>query len=95
MLRSALLIRQAIVDRPKVWTAVTTDPDFVSTFTQEGESLKRPPRGFDPDHPLSRTSSGETSSRPAKVSRKSVTAPDFLEQYAGHVSQRRRVTWSS
>ena len=80
---SALLIREAIVDRPKAWMAVTTDPDFVSTFTQEGESLKRPPRGFDPDHPQIEDLKRRDFIASAKVSRKSVTAPDFLEQYAG------------
>ena len=80
---SARLIRQGIVDRPKVWTAVTTNPDFTSTFAQEGESLKRPPRGFDPDHEHIEDLKRKDFIASAKVSRKSATAPDFLEQYAG------------
>jgi len=80
---SALAIRQGIVDRPKVWTAVTANPDFTSLYTMEGDSLKRPPRGFDPDNPLIEDLKRKDFIASAKVSRKSVTAPDFLEQYAG------------
>ena len=44
-------IRQAIVDEPEEWEAIVDDEDFASMFDLEGESLKRAPRGFDPDHP--------------------------------------------
>ena len=40
------LIRNAIVDDPKGWNAA------VKGLKLGGESLKRGPRGFDPDHPL-------------------------------------------
>jgi len=39
-------IRSAIVDDPDRWRRVTKD------LTLGGESLKRGPRGFDPEHPL-------------------------------------------
>ncbi len=38
-------VRQAIVARPDEWAGVR------SRLTVEGERLKRPPKGFDPDHP--------------------------------------------
>ena len=43
-----LKIRQAIVDRPKAWREVTEN----QPFELQGDSLKRAPRGFDPEHPL-------------------------------------------
>ena len=80
--RSALAIRQAIVDRSKDWTGAMSDPDFASTYTLEGEALKRPPRGFPPDHPLVEDLKLKNFIATGKLSRKTVTAPDFLEQYA-------------
>jgi uncharacterized protein (TIGR02453 family) len=80
--RSALAIRQAIVDRSKDWTGAMSDPGFASTYTLEGEALKRPPRGFPPDHPLVEDLKLKNFIATGKLSRKTVTAPDFLEQYA-------------
>jgi len=44
--------RAAIVDDPKRWKGILADPVFSKKLDLEGESLKRPPRGFDPEHPL-------------------------------------------
>lgn len=44
-------IRNRIVDAPDEWENVKEDPDFGSTYSWEGESLKRAPKGFDPEHP--------------------------------------------
>ncbi|MEN8235686.1 MAG: DUF2461 domain-containing protein [Actinomycetota bacterium] len=81
--KTALAIRETIVERSKEWTAKTTDEDFISTYTMEGESLKRPPRGFDPDHPLVEDLKRKDFIASSRLSRKSVTASDFLEHYAG------------
>jgi uncharacterized protein (TIGR02453 family) len=45
-------IRDSIVDHPDAWTAASGDERFSGTFALEGESLKRAPKGFDPEHPL-------------------------------------------
>ena len=46
-------IRQAIVDDPDGWKAATRSRAFRARFEGlSGDSLKRPPQGFDPDHPL-------------------------------------------
>jgi len=55
------LIRAAIVARPAAWSRVVEDSAMTRYFGGiEGESLKRPPKGIDPDHPhvvdLKRTS---------------------------------------
>ena len=45
-------IRQSIIDKPRAWTLATTAPAFTRIFELDGEALKRPPRGIDPNHPL-------------------------------------------
>jgi uncharacterized protein (TIGR02453 family) len=46
-------VREAIVADPKGWTKATRSPGFRKRFGDvEGESLVRPPKGFDSDHPL-------------------------------------------
>ena len=45
-------IRQAIVDEPKAWKRCISGKAFREKLVLGGDSLKRPPRGFDPDHPL-------------------------------------------
>ncbi|MEA3503059.1 MAG: TIGR02453 family protein [Actinomycetota bacterium] len=80
--RSALAIREAIVDRSKDWMRVMGNPDFASTYTLEGEALKRPPRGFPPDHALVEDLKRKDFIATSRLSRKTATAPDFLKQYA-------------
>ena len=48
-----LKIRSAIAARPAAWKKIVNDERLVDTFgAVEGEQLLRPPRGFDPNHPL-------------------------------------------
>ena len=45
-------IREAIVAEPRTWKSARDAKAFRDVFGDlQGESLKRPPRGFDPDHP--------------------------------------------
>jgi uncharacterized protein (TIGR02453 family) len=45
-------IRRAILSDPKEWSRVISGREFRARCTLSGDSLKRPPRGIDPDHPL-------------------------------------------
>jgi uncharacterized protein (TIGR02453 family) len=45
-------IRERITARPGEWSRATGSPAFKRHFSLGGESLKRPPRGFDQEHPL-------------------------------------------
>ena len=45
-------IRTAIVEAPATWSEVLNDGHFAAHHELGGESLKRAPRGYDPDHPL-------------------------------------------
>lgn len=43
-------IRERIVARPAEWQRILSDPPFRRYYELQGESLQRPPRGFDKDH---------------------------------------------
>jgi uncharacterized protein (TIGR02453 family) len=45
-------IRQIIFEHPQRWLDAIGEKRFNSTYLLAGDALKRPPRGFDPDHPL-------------------------------------------
>ena len=46
-------IRDHIVAEPKAWKSAVSAKAFRDTFGDlDGESLKRPPKGYDPEHPL-------------------------------------------
>ncbi len=45
-------IRGAIVAKPDEWTGIVEEEAFTSVYKLEGESLKRAPKGIDPEHPL-------------------------------------------
>ena len=71
-------IRDAIVARPQDWKRATRTP--VGLY---GESLKRPPPGYDPGHPLiedlkRKDFVGKVSFRPSKVA-----GPGFLGEFLG------------
>jgi uncharacterized protein (TIGR02453 family) len=45
-------IRDAIVDEPQKWKRITNSKKLTGQFERRGDSLMRPPRDYDPDHPL-------------------------------------------
>ncbi|MBT7294107.1 MAG: DUF2461 domain-containing protein [Rhodospirillaceae bacterium] len=76
-------IREAIVADAKKWKRLSTakalgnaDISFV------GDSLKRPPRGFDPEHPLIEDLKRKDFILAVNISEKEALAPDFIKQFA-------------
>jgi len=45
-------VRDFLVDNPSAWTKATQSASFRKSFERGGESLVRPPRGYDAEHPL-------------------------------------------
>jgi len=45
-------LREAILDNPAAWKKARDYRPFKSRFSLDGDSLVRPPRGVDPEHPL-------------------------------------------
>ena len=74
-------IRQAIVDAPDAWTAITRDASFKRKYSLEGDSLKRPPRGFDPDHPLVEDLKRKDFICSRSFTEKQATSPSFLNRF--------------
>jgi len=44
-------IREHIAENPQDWKRASRAKKFTESFELAGESLKRPPKGFDPEHP--------------------------------------------
>ena len=74
-------LRAALIDKPKAWQKAVSAKPFVSVYTLEGDSLKRPPKGFDPDHPLIEDLKRTDFVAVAKLTDKQVTAKGFLDGY--------------
>ena len=74
-------IRGAIVDQPAKWKRSMSGKEFRETLELGGDSLKRPPRAFDPDHPLVEDLKRKDFVALAKLDRKAVCAPDFVDRY--------------
>ena len=82
--RTAGAIRQAIVDSPDLWKKATRVKRFTDVFTIDGDSLKRPPRGFDPDHPLIEDLKRKDFVASARISQDRVTSAGFLDDFVDH-----------
>ncbi len=75
-------IRDAIVEKPEEWTRITTGAAFCRTFRLAGEALKRPPRGYDPEHPLIEDLKRKDFVVIADVEEAEAVRPDFLDRFA-------------
>lgn len=50
--RVAYVIRERIAEESSAWKKATRAKRFADVFELTGDSLQRPPKGFDPEHPL-------------------------------------------
>jgi len=74
-------VRDAIVSRPEAWQKAITDRRFTRHFTLVGESLKRPPRGVDPDHLQIEHLKRKDFVASEKLTMKAALAPDFMATF--------------
>jgi uncharacterized protein (TIGR02453 family) len=74
-------VRTAIAAKPKRWQAIIEEPKFAERFTLGGESLKRPPAGFDRDHPLIEDLKRKDFIASANLTEADVTASGFLDDF--------------
>lgn len=79
---SLAAIRTAIVEGTTAWKKVAHDADFRARFTLDGESLKRPPRGFDPEHPAIDDLKRKDFIAVRKLEQSAVLEDDFVDQFA-------------
>jgi uncharacterized protein (TIGR02453 family) len=76
-------IRDFLVSHPSRWKRVTRGKRFRSLWELSGDALSRPPRGYDPEHPLIDDLKRKDFIAVTRLTHRDVTAPDFLEHYSG------------
>ncbi|MDJ0923257.1 MAG: DUF2461 domain-containing protein [Acidimicrobiia bacterium] len=77
----AYSIRQAIADDPAGWKRASRGKRFSDVYAIGGDSLKRPPRGFDEDHPLIEDLKRKDFIASTRVTQKSITSDHFMEDF--------------
>ena len=75
-------IRDAIVTRPTPWKKAIGDRGFRRQFELMGESLSRPPRGYDPEHPLIEDLKRKDFVAGRDFTRKEACSPRFTDSFA-------------
>ena len=75
-------IRGSIVANPDRWKSIVNNEEFISMYELEGESLKRPPRGIDPDHPLIDQLKLKSFVATTNFTEEDACSPDFIDVYA-------------
>ncbi len=72
-------VRDAIVEHPERWKRATRGR---MRSLDEGDRLKRAPRGFDPEHPLVEDLKRKSFTISTNFTQKDACAPDFLNRFA-------------
>ncbi len=78
------LIREAIVDDPAAWKRAKSTKAFKEHFELAGDSLKRAPKGYDPDHPLIEDLRRKDFIAVSEWETRWITRPDFLDRFTKH-----------
>ena len=76
-------IRDAVAAEPAAWTRALSGKKFKDRFELTGDSLKRPPRGYDPEHPLVEDLKRKDFIAWRPLTQGEALAPDFLVEFAG------------
>jgi len=76
------MVRETIAEHPDRWKKAVGNRSFKGRYELSGDSLKRPPRGFDPDHPLVEDLKRKDFVAFTPLTEKDVCSPGFLTAYA-------------
>jgi uncharacterized protein (TIGR02453 family) len=76
------MVRDTIVEHPGKWLKAVNHRSFKARYELSGDSLKRPPRGYDPEHPLLEDLKRKDFVAFTPLTEKEVCAADFLTKYA-------------
>lgn len=76
------MVRDTIVESPDKWKKALNNRAFKARYELSGDSLKRPPRGYDPEHPLVEDLKRKDFVAFTQLAEKDVCAADFLGKYA-------------
>ena len=75
-------IRSYLEGNSTRWKRTVGSKSFLETFQLGGESLKRAPKGYDPEHPLIEDLKRKDFIAFTELTEAQVTTPGFLEDYA-------------
>lgn len=76
-------VRAKIAGQPERWLGLKQDPDFLRLFGDvQGESLKRAPKNYSPDHEMIEDLKKKTFFIMARASRPDIHKPEFVRQVA-------------
>lgn len=77
----AYRIRERIDEDPTGWRGASRGKRFTDVFTVTGDSLTRPPKGYDADHPLIEDLKRKDFIASTRLAEKDVTSNHFLEDF--------------
>jgi len=72
-------IRDHLVEAGPAWVAACNDAEFRASFELSGETLKRAPRGYSPDHPLIEDLKRKDFIAISELSHDDVLEPGFID----------------
>lgn len=75
-------IRDAIVAHPSKWKSAVSDRKFRSRFELAGDMLSRPPKGYDPNHPLIEDLKRKDFIAGTEFTRMEVCSAEFMELFS-------------
>jgi uncharacterized protein (TIGR02453 family) len=79
--RVAYAIRGHIDANQREWKRASQGKRFTDVFTMGGDSLVRPPKGYDEDHPLIEDLKRKDFIASTRVAQKTVTSGDFIDEF--------------
>jgi uncharacterized protein (TIGR02453 family) len=77
----AYQIRKYIAEHPEEWKKATQGKRFTDVWDLSGESLVRPPKGYEEDHPLIDDLKRKDFIASTKLTQKLITSEGFLDEY--------------
>ena len=80
-------IREAIAEDPARWKRASRGKRFTDVYEITGDSLVRPPKGFDPDHPLIEDLKRKDFIASIRLTQKQVTSDGFIEGFIDNASR--------
>jgi uncharacterized protein (TIGR02453 family) len=75
-------VRDAIAKYPERWQRAISDEKFCASYTRGGESLKNPPKGYNPDHRFIEDIKRKDFIASASLTEAATCAPNFADHYA-------------
>ena len=77
-------LREGLVEHPEEWKKVVGKKSFTRLFELMGDQLSRPPRGFDPAHPLVEDLKRKDFVASASLTEAQVTSAGFMDLFVQH-----------